>query len=285
MDMIRTVKEMHSYSESRRNRGEKVAFVPTMGFFHDGHLNLMREGKKLADSLIISIYVNPTQFGPGEDFERYPRDFNRDKEMAETVGVDAVYCPDNSEMYPSGYQTYVNVEEVTKNLCGFSRPGHFRGVTTVCAKLFNAVRPHWAIFGKKDYQQYVAIKQMVSDLNLDLWIIGIPTTRDPDGLAMSSRNVYLTSDEKKSALSLSRSLVIARDLYNAGERNAGKILDAVSAHISSQSFTRIDYAKICDVDTLEDITRIEGGAVLALAVKVGKTRLIDNYIFGEPLLL
>lgn len=149
MDIIRTVKEMHSYSEGRRNGGEKIAFVPTMGSFHDGHLNLMREGRKLADSLIISIYVNPTQFGAGEDFERYPRDFDRDNGMAETVGVDAIYCPDNLEMYPPGYQTYVNVEEVTKNLCGFSRLGHFRGVTTVCTKLFNAVKPHWAILGKK----------------------------------------------------------------------------------------------------------------------------------------
>jgi pantoate--beta-alanine ligase len=285
MDIINTIRDMQSYSESRRLKGQKIAFVPTMGCFHEGHMNLMREGRKLADTLVISIYVNPTQFGPGEDFERYPRDFDRDRAMAETLPVEAIYYPPNNEMYPAGYQTYVQLEQLPRNLCGISRPGHFRGVATVCAKLFNTVKPHWAIFGKKDFQQYAVIKRMVADLNMDLEVIGIPTTREPDGLAMSSRNVYLSKEERKSSLSLSHSLAMAKDMHAAGERDAGKIIRTVSSHIASQPYTKIDYIKICDANTLQDIAFIEGESVLAMAVYVGKTRLIDNHVFGETLLL
>lgn len=282
-EIINTIQDMQSYSEHHRLQGQKIAFVPTMGYFHEGHMNLMREGRRRADTLVISIFINPTQFGPGEDFERYPRDFDRDRSMAETIPVEAIYYPLKDEMYPAGYQTYVQLEQLPQNLCGISRPGHFRGVATVCAKLFNTVKPHWAIFGKKDYQQYAVIKRMVADLNMDLEVIGIPTTREPDGLAMSSRNVYLSEEERTSSLSLSRSLAMAKDMHAAGERDAGKIIRTLSNHITSQPYTKIDYIKICDANTLQDIPFIEGDSVLAIAVYVGKTRLIDNHIFGEPL--
>jgi pantoate--beta-alanine ligase len=283
MKIICSAREMQSFSESLRNRGQKIAFVPTMGYFHDGHLSLMREGKMRGDCLAISIYVNPTQFGPSEDFERYPRDFERDKALADGVGVDVVFYPENKEMYPEHYQTYINVEKVTENLCGISRPGHFRGVTTVCAKLFNIVKPHYALFGKKDFQQLSAIKRMVQDLNMDLEIIGMPIVRETDGLAMSSRNVYIKEDERNSALSLSRSLKLAKQMYDRGERDAFRILDEVKIFIEGHPYARIDYAKICDTTTLKDSERLEGESVLALAVMISKTRLIDNYVFGDVL--
>lgn len=283
MKIICSIKEMQTFSESMRNRGQKIAFVPTMGYFHDGHLSLMREGRRLGDCLAISIYVNPTQFGPNEDFEKYPRDFERDKNLVEGVGVDIIFYPEDKEMYPENYQTYVNVEKVTQNLCGISRPGHFRGVTTVCAKLFNIVKPHYAIFGKKDFQQLVAIKQMVQDLDMDLEVIGMTIVRESDGLAMSSRNVYLKENERESALSLSRSLKLAKQMYDKGERDALRILEEVKKFIESYPFSRIDYAKICDTKTLQDIDCLRGESVLALAVKINKTRLIDNYVFGDIL--
>ena len=283
MKIISSIREMQVFSESARNSGQKISFVPTMGYFHDGHLSLMREGRQRADCLAISIYVNPTQFGPSEDFEKYPRDFERDKGLASDVGVDVIFYPEDKEMYPEHYQTYVNVENVTQNLCGMSRPGHFRGVTTVCAKLFNIVKPHSAIFGKKDFQQLVAIKRMVIDLNMDLDIIGMPIVREPDGLAMSSRNVYLKTDEREGALSLSRSLNIAKEMYDRGERDVAAILAQVRKYIERHPHTNIDYAKICDTTTLKDIGNIEGESVLALAVKINKTRLLDNYVFGNRL--
>jgi len=283
MKIVASAKEMQALSETLRNQGKIVTFVPTMGYFHEGHLNLMREGRRKGDFLVISIYVNPTQFGPNEDFEQYPRNFDRDRAMAESVGVDAIYCPTSQEMYPPGYQTYVTVEGVTDHLCGLSRPGHFRGVATVCAKLFNTVKPHMAIFGKKDFQQLVTIKRMVLDLNMDLEVIGMATTREPDGLAMSSRNIYLSAQERVSALSLSRSLKMARELYEQGGRNAAIIIGEVRKHIESHPHTDIDYIRICDTATLNDAVRLDSECVMALAVRVGKTRLIDNYVFGEAL--
>jgi len=283
MKIIETVKEMQSFSEALRNQGKKIAFVPTMGYFHDGHLNLMREGRKRGDCVVVSIYVNPTQFGPNEDFSRYPRDFERDRELAAGVGVDVIFYPSNEEMYPEHYQTYVTVEGVTDNLCGLSRPGHFRGVATVCAKLFNMVKPHVAIFGQKDFQQLIVIKRMVQDLNMDLEVVGMPTTREADGLAMSSRNTYLSNEERSSALSLSRSLKMAKAAYEDGERDAKKIVDAVCASIEGHPHAVIDYVKICDIKTMQDVGRMESPCVMALAVKFGKTRLIDNYVFGESL--
>jgi pantoate--beta-alanine ligase len=283
MITIESIKEMQAYAESLRLQGKKIAFVPTMGYFHEGHLKLMREAKRMADCLVVSIYVNPTQFGPKEDLSKYPRDFKRDSKMAEGVGVDIIFYPSDKEMYPDGYQTYVNVEEVTKNLCGLSRPGHFRGVTTVCTKLFNIVKPHVAIFGKKDFQQYVAIKRMVADLNLDLEIVGLTTVREVDGLAMSSRNVYLQKNERPSALALIASLKLAQKLYDNGEKKTSIIKKEAENLIKEAPFTEIDYVKICDTETLNDIDKITGEAVIALAVKVAKTRLIDNHVFGENL--
>lgn len=284
MEVIRTVKEMQERAESLRRSGQTIAFVPTMGYFHEGHLNLMREGRKRGDYLVVSIYVNPTQFGPHEDLDRYPRDFERDHKLAESVGVDAIFYPADEEMYPSGYQTYVTVEQVTQNLCGLSRPGHFRGVATVCCKLFHIVKPHFAIFGRKDFQQLVVINQMVRDLNIDLQVVPMPTTREADGLAMSSRNVYLSPEERESALSLSRSLKMAEQMYEAGERKVEKITKQVENFIQSHPFTKIDYVKICDVNTMMDIEgEIDKPAVMALAVFVGKTRLIDNHVLGEAI--
>lgn len=283
MKIIEKAKDMQILSEEIRKAGKTISFVPTMGYFHDGHLNLMREGRKRGDCSIISIYVNPTQFGPQEDLAQYPRDFERDCQLAEGVDVDVIFYPSNEEMYPPGYQTYVDVEEVTNNLCGLSRPGHFRGVTTVCCKLFNIVKPHVTIFGKKDFQQLVTIKRMVLDLNMDLEVVAMPTTREPDGLAMSSRNVYLNPEERKSALSLSRSLKMAKEMYEAGERDAARIITAVRSFIEQHPFTKIDYVQICDTTTMRDVDTLKGECVIALAVRVGKARLIDNYVFGEPL--
>jgi len=281
MKIIKTVREMQEYSDSLRREGKEIAFVPTMGYLHEGHLNLMREGKKRGDCLVISIYVNPTQFAPGEDLEKYPRDFEGDERLAQDVGVDVIFYPSDREIYPDGFQTYVNVEKVSKNLCGLSRPIFFRGVATVCNKLFNIVKPHVTVFGKKDFQQLVVIKRMVADLNMGIEVVGMPTTREPDGLAMSSRNAYLKEGERESALSLSRSLKLAKELYEDGERRASVIIEKVREHIENQPHTKIDYVKICDTETMEDVETLENESVLALAVWVGFPRLIDNYVFGE----
>ena len=274
---------MQEYSEAERCRGRRIAFVPTMGYFHEGHLNLMRIGRNRGDCLVVSIFVNPAQFAPEEDLDVYPHDFDRDQTLAEGVGVDVIFYPESRVMYPEGYQTHVEVEGITNNLCGVSRPQFFRGVTTVCTKLFHIVKPHVTIFGKKDFQQYVTIRRMVRDLNMDIEVVGMETTREPDGLAMSSRNVYLNQEERKSALSLSRSLDLAGDLYGDGERDASSILRKVRALIAGYPHTGIEYAQICDVKTMKDVARIEGACVLALAVRVGRTRLIDNRVFGESL--
>ncbi|MCE5283343.1 MAG: pantoate--beta-alanine ligase [Deltaproteobacteria bacterium] len=283
MKIIDSIVEMQGVADSLRGLGKRIALVPTMGYFHEGHLNLMRIGRTLGDYLAVSLYVNPTQFAPTEDFEAYPRDFERDRKMAEEVGVDAIFCPDSTQMYPEGYQTYVSVMETTKNLCGRSRPHFFRGVTTVCTKLFHSVKPHVAVFGKKDYQQYVTICRMVRDLDMGIEIVGAPITREPSGLAMSSRNVYLRPEEMESALSLSRSLVEAKGMYEKGERESRVILDRVRGIIERHPHAKIDYAQICHAATMDDIPVIGEQAVLALAVWVGKTRLIDNHVFGEPL--
>lgn len=283
MKIIKTIEEMQKYSDFLRRQGKRIAFVPTMGYLHEGHLDLMREGKKRGEYLIISIYVNPTQFAPEEDLEKYPRDFKRDEILARDVGVDVIFYPSDREIYPDGFQTYVNVEKVSKNLCGLSRPIFFRGVATVCNKLFNIVKPHITIFGKKDFQQLLVIKRMVADLNMNIEVVGMPTTRESDGLAMSSRNAYLKEGERESALSLSRSLGLAKGLYEDGERNPFVIIKRVKKYIDSHPYTKIDYVKICDTKTMEDVETLEKESVLALAVRVGFPRLIDNYVFGEPL--
>jgi pantoate--beta-alanine ligase len=274
---------MQAAAESQRRRGRKIAFVPTMGYFHEGHLNLMRVGRKRGDLLAVSIYVNPAQFAPTEDFDAYPRDFERDRSLAEGVGVDWIFFPDNREMYPEGYQTFVEVEGVTRNLCGLSRPGHFRGVTTVCMKLFHILKPHVTVFGRKDFQQYMTIKRMVQDTNMDIEVIGMQTTREPDGLAMSSRNITLGPEKRESALALIRSLRLAKRRFDAGERETDRILAEVRECITGHPYTKIDYAEVCATATMRSISRIDREAVLALAVWVGNTRLIDNHVFGEPL--
>ncbi|MGA2553390.1 MAG: pantoate--beta-alanine ligase [Smithella sp.] len=283
MRIIKSIKQMQSFSTSLRMDGNKIAFVPTMGYFHEGHLSLMKEAKKMDDCLVVSIYVNPTQFGPKEDFSKYPRDLDRDLKMAESVNVDVIFFPPDKEMYPANYQTYVDVEKVTQNLCGMSRQGHFRGVATVCNKLFNIVKPDFAVFGKKDFQQFVTIKRMVDDLNIDIQIVGSPTVRESDGLAMSSRNKYLNKDERKSALTLFKALKLAQKLYSNGEKKSSVIITEVEKLIKRASFTAIDYIKICDTRTLKDADKIKNQSVIALAVKVGNTRLIDNHVFGEKL--
>ncbi len=282
MQTITSIKEMQTFSDRAKEEGKTIALVPTMGFFHPGHLSLMEEGKRRGDFLVVSIFVNPTQFGTGEDYEDYPRDMVRDQQLAEKAGVDVIFAPPVAEMYPSDYQTYVNVEEVTKNLCGVSRPTHFRGVTTVVCKLFSIVKPHVTIFGEKDFQQLVAIRQMVSDLNLDVEILGMPVYREEDGLAMSSRNKYLTSDERKAALYLFRSLKRAKELFAQGARKTEEIINEVRSIIEAEKLARIDYVKICDIKTLKDVEHIDQEVVLALAVKIGQVRLIDN-IFLNPL--
>jgi len=281
MEIIVQAKEMQRHSEQRRREGMTISFVPTMGYLHKGHLSLMREGRKRGDCLVASIFVNPTQFGPAEDYDRYPRDLKQDLKLVQGVGVDICFTPTVADMYPDGFQTFVEVERVTQNLCGSARPGHFRGVTSVVAKLFNIVKPHLAFFGQKDYQQLIAIKRMGKDLNMDIEVIGMPTIREPDGLAMSSRNAFLNPKKRKEAARLYRSLLKGKELYAQGARSAAAILQEVRSIIEEDKSADIDYVKICDAHTLEDIEEIKGEAIIALAVKMGKTRLIDNIILKE----
>ncbi len=261
-----------------RRQGKTIVFVPTMGFLHEGHLSLMREGKTHGDDLVVSIFVNPTQFGPGEDLETYPRDFERDLDLVRKEGADAVFTPDDHEIYGERFQTYVELEKLPNHLCGKSRPVFFKGVATVVAKLFNIVKPHVAVFGQKDYQQLVIVRQMVRDLNFDITVIGSPTVREPDGLAMSSRNTYLTPEQRVSALSLYKSLINAQALLESGVQDAAEIIDSATDLIRSCPDTEIDYIAVCDPETLVDVKTIDKPVRMALAVKVGKARLIDNML-------
>lgn len=276
MRVIRNISQMRQFSENIRTQGKRIAFVPTMGFLHEGHLSLIDYGRKNAHVLIISVFVNPTQFGEGEDLQQYPRDLGRDCKLARKAGVDVVFVPEVSEMYPKDFQTYVTVESLSQLLCGAFRPGYFRGVTTVVAKLFNIIKPHIAIFGKKDFQQWVIIRKMVEDLKFDIEVIGLPTVREHDGLAMSSRNGYLTKKERASALSLYQSLNMAETMVASGEKDASQIVCKIKDFILSKPYTKIEYVKICSPDTLKDIETLEDKALLAMAVKVGRARLVDN---------
>ena len=257
-----------------------IAFVPTMGYLHEGHLSLIKKGRKIGDCIVVSIFVNPIQFAPGEDFKDYPRNIERDLVLARKNGVDVVFIPDDKELYSNGFQTYVNLKKLPEYLCGISRPTFFSGITTVVAKLFNIVKPHFAVFGLKDYQQFAIIRQMVSDLNFDIEIIGAETLRERDGLAMSSRNIYLTSEQRNSALCLYKSLQKAQYLLGSGINDSEKIISAASEIIKSNTNTVIDYISVCDPQTLVDMKKIDRQALMALAVKVGKTRLIDNAILN-----
>jgi pantoate--beta-alanine ligase len=278
MRIIERVSEMQQQAEAWRREGRRIALVPTMGYLHEGHLTLMREARNHAEQVVVSIFVNPTQFGPGEDFERYPRDTPRDVLLAREVGVTVVFAPSVKEMYPDSYQTFVEVVEVTRPLCGRSRPVHFRGVTTVVAKLFNIVRPHAAVFGEKDFQQLTVIRRMVRDLNMDVRVIGHPIVRESDGLAMSSRNAYLTPSQREVALNLSRALAEAEQRVKGGEKRGPVILGQVREKLTSTGELRIDYAQLCDPETMEDVMEIRGPTLLALAAFVGSTRLIDNRV-------
>jgi pantoate--beta-alanine ligase len=278
MQIIETVSAMRDWSEREWRSGRRIALVPTMGFLHEGHLSLVRDAKKHADRVVVSIFVNPTQFGPGEDFAAYPRDFERDCRLLEKEHIDIVFHPALGAMYPDGAETYVEVEKLSLPLCGAMRPGHFRGVATAVAKLFNMIRPDVAIFGKKDYQQLQVIRRMVRDLSMEVEIVGHPIVREPDGLAMSSRNAYLTPDERRAALCLCRSLCKAERLVRRGETSAQSLLSFVRAELAQEPLANLEYVKLCDPETLIDIETLDRSALLALAVRFGKARLIDNRV-------
>jgi len=280
-EIFRTPAAMRARVEDLRRDGRRVAVVPTMGALHEGHLDLVRKARGLADVVILTIFVNPTQFGPNEDLAKYPRDEAGDLAKARAAGIDLAFCPEASAMYPKGAQTFVEVRELQKPLCGASRPGHFAGVATIVAKLFNATLPHVAVFGEKDYQQLAIIRRMVRDLDFAIEIVGVPIVRESDGLAMSSRNAYLSAADRKAALSLSAGLAAAEAAYKAGERDAAKLVAAARAPIEAESLTRIDYVELRDAEELSTIDgNIQRKAVLAMAVFVGTTRLIDNRVLS-----
>ncbi len=278
MKIVNSPIEMQQLADGARRNGERIAFVPTMGYLHEGHLSLMHEGRRRGTMLVASIFVNPTQFGPNEDLSRYPRDLARDCELMRTVPVDLLFNPEPADMYPAAAQTWVEVTGLTRGLCGPLRPGHFRGVATVVAKLFNIVKPHLALFGEKDYQQLRTIQQMVRDLNMDIEIVPMPTVREPDGLAMSSRNAYLSAADRKTALSLSRALAASRTALGAGARTATEIARAARTVLENEPGVEIEYVEAVDAESLEPVGAQERPVVVAIAARVGKVRLIDNMV-------
>lgn len=281
MKIFRTVKEMQEFALRLKQEGRRIGLVPTMGALHEGHLTLMRAAKEATDFVIASVFVNPTQFGPNEDFDAYPRRFEEDCRKLESVGVDAVFHPQAADMYPQGFCTYVNVDgDITHKLCGAQRPIHFRGVATVVTKLFNITQADEAFFGQKDAQQVVVVCRFVQDLNLPVHINMVPIVREESGLACSSRNVYLSPEEKTAALVLSRSLRLAKDAYEKGERNAAVLKALVTKEIAGEPLAAIDYVDLFSFPALEAIETVDEKSLLALAVRIGKTRLIDNIILG-----
>ena len=281
MQVIESIAMMREWSEAERCGGRRIAFVPTMGFLHRGHLCLVSDARLRGDRLVVSIFVNPAQFGPGEDFAGYPRDFERDRHLLEQAGVDVLFRPSVAEIYPHGAQTYVEVERLSLPLCGALRPSHFRGVATVVVKLFNIVRPHVAVFGEKDYQQLQVIRRLVRDLSMSVEIVSHPIVREPDGLALSSRNAYLTAPERAAAVCLSRALCQAECLFKRGETSARAIIRKAHAELDKEPLAAVEYVKVCDAETLNDIEAIDDAAVLALAVRIGKARLIDNRVLAR----
>ncbi len=273
MEIVKTITELKTL---RHNLSGSVGFVPTMGYLHKGHLALVKQARIENSHVIVSIYVNPTQFGSGEDFGTYPRELNHDLELLREEGADIVFVPSDNEMYPPEFYTWVDVEKITERLEGASRPGHFRGVATVVAKLFNIVQPSRAYFGQKDAQQVVVIKRMVSDLNLGIDIVVVPTVREEDGLAMSSRNIYLNPRERQAATILFKALDLARQLRRNGENDANKLRKQMTSLIKKEPLAQIGYVSIADTETLEELNLIDGPALASLAVLIGKTRLIDN---------
>ena len=282
MKVLRTIKEIKEYAKTQKQAGKIIGLVPTMGALHEGHLTLMRAAREKCDIVIASVFVNPVQFGPNEDYDAYPRRFEEDCKKLETVPVDAVFHPEPAEMYPDGYATYVNVEgEITHKLCGAQRPGHFRGVATVVTKLMNFSRADYAFFWQKDAQHVVVISRFVEDLNINVHINMVPIVREESGLARSSRNQYLSADEKKAALVLSRSLKAAKMLYADGENKVAELKKVVSDILAAEPMATVDYVELYSFPGLLSIEEVKGPALLAIAVKIGKTRLIDNVILGK----
>lgn len=275
MEVVKTIKEVRAVVSAARAEGKRIGFVPTMGALHAGHVSLIDRAVVDCDFVVVSIFVNPTQFGPNEDFDKYPHDLDKDAAICEKAGADVIFAPSACEMYPSQNFTWVDVEGITDHLCGASRAGHFRGVTTVCTKLFNIVCPDEAFFGQKDAQQAIVIKRMVADLNMPLEIVVCPTVRQEDGLALSSRNKYLSDAERKDALLISKALKACDKAIAGGEYDAQKLV-ALMKSIISGGAVNIEYLSIVDTRTLENVSEIEGQVLVAIAVKVGKTRLIDN---------
>ena len=284
MEILKTVSEMQAWSDNIHQKQNQICLVPTMGYFHEGHLSLMEKGKEFCPDLVVSLFVNPTQFGENEDLDSYPANIERDVKLAEKKGVSVVFMPDKKEIYPDGFQTYVELTKLPGHLCGLSRPVHFRGVATVVTKLFNIVKPDVAIFGSKDFQQLQIIRRMVKDLNYNIKIVGCPIVREDDGLAMSSRNAYLSPEQRQSALCLSKSLEKAEDMILNGEKITSTVKKELASYIKSFSFTEIDYISICDPETLDEIgdgdINTADPLLIAMAVYVGKTRLIDNRIIN-----
>jgi pantoate--beta-alanine ligase len=280
-EIVRDPAAMRARAEDVRRDGRRIAVVPTMGSLHEGHLSLVRAARAAADVVVLTIFVNPTQFGPGEDLARYPRDEAGDLAKARPLGVDLAFCPEAAAMYPPGSQTVIEVRELARPLCGATRPGHFAGVATVVAKLFHVTLPHVAFFGEKDYQQLAVIRRMVRDLDLGIEIVGLPIVREPDGLALSSRNAYLSAAERADALALSRGLAAAEAAFAAGEREAAALVAAARGPLAAVApRVRVDYVELRDAEELTAIGRIERRAVLAIAAFVGQTRLIDNRVLG-----
>ena len=277
-EIFRDPAALRAHVEDLRRDGRRIAVVPTMGALHEGHLALLRTARARADLVILTIFVNPTQFGPNEDLAKYPRDEAGDLAKARACGIDLAFCPEPAAMYLPGAQTYVEVRELQQPLCGARRPGHFAGVATVVTKLFHVTQPHLAVFGEKDYQQLAIIRRLVRDLDFAIEIVSVPIVREPDGLAMSSRNAYLDPEQRRAALSLSRGLAAAEARFRAGERDAAALVAAARAPIEAEPLARIDYAELRDADELAPVTRCERPVVLALAAFVGTTRLIDNRV-------
>ena len=282
MKICKTIQEMREECSAVRRSGKRLGFVPTMGALHEGHLSLMRGARGACQSVAVSIFVNPTQFGPNEDLARYPRNFERDWGLLETENVELLFAPTVEEMYPQGSVTWVTVEGLSEKLDGRSRPGHFRGVTTIVAKLFHIVQPDAAFFGQKDAAQVAIIRRMVRDLNFPVDIVACPIVREADGLAMSSRNAYLDAEQRRQAQGLHRSLIRVKGIWAAGERNAAKLIAAGREEIGAQQGVRLDYFEIVDAENLDPVATAEAGSLVAVAAFVGMTRLIDNTVLGEP---
>lgn len=277
MRLVHTVNEVREQVKKWRSEGLSIGLVPTMGFLHEGHQSLIAASVKENDRTVVSIFVNPTQFGPNEDFEAYPRDIKKDMALCDETGADLIFNPEPEEMYPDGFCTYTNITGMSDALCGKSRPIHFKGVCTVVSKFFNIVCPDMAYFGEKDAQQLAIIKRMVKDMNIPIEIKGCPIVRESDGLAKSSRNTYLSASEREAALILSKAIFAGRDMVKAGERDAKKVVEAMTEIIKSEPLAAIDYVEMVDVETMQSIDVIEGNILCAIAVKIGKTRLIDNF--------